>query len=257
MILANYAQENRNAVRYLGIAYTNPLAMFRPTLLASESVADTADVVLRRSALPHGYAPPYSYALPISSGGIASTLQIRGSGSAGGTALAVKLALADLTGSGDLDGVGSLIVQALAALTGSGDISDADLKAFLQAVAALTGSGDADGTLTGYGAALAALTGSGTAATSIATGIGELDADLLVTGTGLNTANVGQAVWSYLIEAGFTADQVLQIIAAVAAGKSSGGPGSPVFRNLGDTRDVVTGTANSSGDRSAATYNPE
>jgi hypothetical protein len=56
------------------------------------------------------------------------------------------------------------------------------------------------------------------------------------------------------VETGFTLRRALRIIAAGVAGKSSGGPGSPVFRNLGDTADQITGTADTDGDRSAATY---
>ena len=62
------------------------------------------------------------------------------------------------------------------------------------------------------------------------------------------------AVWEEVLETGFTADRLLRIVAAAAAGKVSGGPGSPVFRNVADTQDQVTGTADSSGNRTAASY---
>jgi hypothetical protein len=56
------------------------------------------------------------------------------------------------------------------------------------------------------------------------------------------------------VETGFTVRRALRIIAAAAAGKVSGGPGSPVFRNMADTADQITGTADASGNRTAASY---
>jgi hypothetical protein len=186
---------------------------------------------------------------------------------------AVKLAQAALTGSGTLTATGGLIVQLVAAIAGSGTISDADIKAFLQLSAALTGTGDADGTLTGLGALLAALTGTGTANGSTLTGVGAMAADLVVTGTGLTTANVGPAVWAAIasanntagsmgeklndagsasnpwtevIESGYTAAQILKLIAAAVQGDASGlEDGTPTFKGLDGTTDRITATYSS------------
>jgi len=62
------------------------------------------------------------------------------------------------------------------------------------------------------------------------------------------------AVWALELETGFTADRILRIIAAAAAGRLSGEPGSPVFRNLGNTLNQITGTADANGNRTAAAY---
>ncbi len=261
-VLANGYRDNLGAFRTFGATISNnayPSAhhwqLARTAAMRNLTAGQgiTSDLV----GIPSGNRHPSAWVMPQKAGALAARNALIGTGGVSAAELwAVKLAEAGLTGSGDLEAIGSLIVQALADLTGSGEISDANLQAFLAAVANLTGSGTAAGTATGLGALIAAITGSGTTAGSTATGIGELEADLVVTGTGLTTANVGQAVWAHLIDAGFTAEQVLKIIAAVSAGKSSGGPDSPVFRNLGDTQDVVAGVANSSGDRTSATYTP-
>lgn len=65
---------------------------------------------------------------------------------------------------------------------------------------------------------------------------------------------VADAVWAKALETGFSADRILRIVASAVAAKVSGGPGSPVFRNLQDTADVITGTADASGNRTAASY---
>lgn len=222
-------------------------------------------------SLPSGNRHPSAWMMPQKAGALAARNSLTGSGTVAGTALAVKLAQAALTGSGELNAIGGLIVQLIAAITGSGEVSDADVKAFLQAVAAISGTGAvSDADLEGLGALLAALTASGTAAGSTLTGIGELDADLVVTGTGLSTANVGAAVWSALaasnnesgtmgeklndagsasnpwtevIESGYTAAEILRLLAAVAQGSATGLEGaSPVFKSIDGTKDRVTAT---------------
>ena len=56
------------------------------------------------------------------------------------------------------------------------------------------------------------------------------------------------------VEMGYTLKQVLRLIAAAVAGKSSGGPGSPVFRSLDDSANRITGVADDSGNRTTATH---
>jgi len=281
MILANYAQQNRNTIREFGIGFTNPLAQFKPAHFASLTTSADASCSLSLSAFNNGYNTHYAWWPAMKPGGLASTLNIEGDGGITANALAVKLAEADLTGSGDLAAVGSLIVQLIADLTGSGSISSADLKAFLQAVAALTGSGTAAGTASGLGALIAALTGAGTVSPTL-TGTGELDADLVVTGTGLTTANVGQAVWAAIasannatgtmgeklndagsasnpwtevIESGYTAAEIMRLIAAAVAGKASGADSNtPTFRDLGDTKDRISAVTDDNGNRTSITY---
>ena len=218
-------------------------------ITAGQGIADD------KVSLPSGYRHPKCWMMPQKAGAIAARNTLTGSGTIAGTALAVKLALADITGSGTLSATGGLIVQALADLTGSGTISSANLQAFLAAVAAISGSGTAAGTATGLGAAIAALTGSGTAATSILTAIGELDADITVTGTGLSTANVGQAVWTYLIENGLSAEQIQRVLLAFAAGDATGlENGSPNFKAQDGATTRIDGTY-ASGTRTVTTVN--
>lgn len=246
-------------------------------ITAGEGITD--DTV----GLPSGCRHPTTWMLPQKAGALAARNTLTGSGTISGTALAVKLALADLTGSGGISSaVGSLIVQALADLTGSGGITDANLQAFLQALADLTGSGGiSSADLTGLGELIAAISGSGTAASSTLTAIGELVAALTVTGTGLSTANVGESVWSVLasannavgsmgeklndagsasnpwaevIESGYTAAEILRILAAVMAGKvSGGGTGTETFVGLNGTTDRVISENDADGNRTSVT----
>jgi len=61
------------------------------------------------------------------------------------------------------------------------------------------------------------------------------------------------------VEAGatnYSLDEVLRIVASAAAGKSSTGPGGFRTRNLNDSGNVIDGTADASGNRTAVTYTP-
>jgi hypothetical protein len=158
----------------------------------------------------------------------------------------------DLTGSGDFDATAALAVSMAVAMTGSGTLT-ATIVGHLNASVSLTGTGSLAASMTGLGNMVASLLGSGDLDATIAA-YGNMEIDIVVTGTGLTTANVGDAVWDTLLEAGFDAGRILRIIAAATAGKVSGGPAAPAFRNLSDTQDQITGTANSSGDRTSATY---
>lgn len=256
MILANYAQQNRNCVREWGVGFTNPLGAFKPVLFPAFYTPDVAVTSRDLSAFNHGYNTEAAWSLALKTGGIASTRQILGTGSISATALAVKLAEAALTGSGELTAIGSLIVSLVGAIGGSGTVTAANLQAFLAAAADLTGSGDVTASADGLGALLSALTGSGDIDLTPAA-IGELSGDLVVTGTGLTTANVGQAVWAQVIEAGFTAEQVLRLIAAVTAGDATGlESGTPSFEGLDESTTRVAGTY-SSGTRDITTRNAD
>jgi len=57
-----------------------------------------------------------------------------------------------------------------------------------------------------------------------------------------------------ILEAGYSAEDLLILMSSVLLGKISGGPGSPVFRDINDTKNRVTATADSSGNRTAVTH---
>ena len=69
--------------------------------------------------------------------------------------------------------------------------------------------------------------------------------------------DVTGAVLEAEIESGYSLRKILRLMSSVLLGRASGGPGSPVFRDINNTKDRVTGTADSSGNRTAATYDPD
>ncbi len=267
MLLRNGLSTNVIPLSLTGLAWQN---FVHDTAVMNQS---NIEGFTKLSAYSTGLYFPHCMIPPRTAGRIVAHDTLTGTGEVTNAELwAVKLAAASISGSGALTATGSLIVQLVAAIAGSGEISDADIQAFLQLSAALTGTGDADGTLTGLGELLAALTGSGLADGTL-TGVGALAAALVVTGTGLTTANVGPAVWAAIatqndtagsmgeklndagsasnpwtevIESGYTAAQILKLIAAAVQGDASGlESGAPVFKGLDGTTDRITATYSS------------
>lgn len=213
---------------------------------------------------------------------MASRNNATGSGDITTDAWAVRLGEADLTGSGGItSAIGGLIVQLVAAITGSGTVTNADVKAFLAAVASLTGTGGvSSAAATGLGALLAALTGDGTATGSTATGIGELEADIVAygdltpeglrdavwnalaasynesgtMGEKMNDAGSAANPWTEVIESGYTAEQILRLIAAAVAGKVSGAETSNIlFTGIDGTTTRIDATVDTNGNRTSIT----
>jgi len=154
---------------------------------------------------------------------------------------------------------GSLIVSLSAAIGGVGGISGAALAAYLQLAASIAGSGQASALLTALANASAVVSGAGELS-AVARALGSLSAQIVVTGAGLTAGNVGNAVWSALaaannevgsmgeklndagsasnpwtevIESGYTAAEILRLIAAAVQGNAQGlENGAPQFKGL-------------------------
>lgn len=222
-------------------------------------------------AIPSGNRHPSAWMMPQKAGALAARNTIEGTST---TTIAMAGGVngeATLAGVGTLSSTLQLVISLVASLSGSGTISSAVMQAFLQLAAALSGSGTAAGTATAIGHLATALAGVGTvAATSAATALGTLAASITVTGSTLTTADVAQSVWSALaaanndtgtmgeklndagsasnpwtevIESGYTAAEILRLIAAAVQGDATGlENGAPTFKGLDGTTDRVTGT---------------
>jgi len=63
-------------------------------------------------------------------------------------------------------------------------------------------------------------------------------------------ANIADAVWSRIIEAGLSAEMIQRILLAYAAGNISGGPDAPKFLSVDGSKVRISGTADPLGNRS-------
>jgi hypothetical protein len=220
-------------------------------------------------SFPPGYRHPGAWHLSPKAGGVSARITASGSVAAAGQ-MGYPIAAA-LTGSGEITNAElGLILSALAALSGTGSVAGSAIGVATLA-AALSGSGGvSDAGIYGIGTLVAALSGTGDLSDAEIYAIGLVAADIVVTGTGLTTANVGQAVWAAIaasnnaagtmgeklndagsasnpwteiIESGYTAAEILRLIVAHAAGAASGlESGTPTFKSLDGTKDRIAGT---------------
>lgn len=280
MILGNYTVLNKSTGRSLGGA---TISETRAQWGGNSRMNQYLGGFAQQNGIPIGYRPPYCFVMPLSAGGLAASNSIEGSGDVGTANLAGGLnGSAALIGAGDITNAAlALVVSAVAALSGSGALT-ASIIGKLEAAADLAGSGDIQAALGALADLAAGLEGSGTLSAGAAAKA-FMSADIVVTGGALTPGEVASAVWSALavdndaagsmgeklndagsasnpwtevIESGYTAAEILRLLAAVAGAKASGGDSSTVvFRDLGDTKNRAILNVDEGGNRSSVTLN--
>jgi len=261
MLIGNYAVLQKGPGRFIAGSTTSVEGQVRSNFSKSGSYrnrfyVDQTTVALSLYAIPTGSYPDIAWVLPQISGQIASTQPIQGAGSATVTLAGGLNADASLTGAGDItSAIAQLIISMVANLAGDGTVSTADLRGFLQAVANLSGSGDLTATAAALAWMDAATDGSGTITNATPYATGNLSADIF-SFSALTPEGISNAVWAQIIEAGYSASDLLQLITASAAGKLSGAPGSPIQITGVDGSTVrINATVDGVGNRTAVTYN--
>lgn len=261
MLVGNYSVLQKSPGRFVAGSTTSVEGQVRSNFSKSGAYrnrfyVDQTTVALSLYAIPTGSYPDIAWVLPQISGQIASTQPIQGAGTQTGTLAGGLNADASLTGAGDItSAVAQLIISMVANLAGDGTVSSADLRGFLDAVANLSGSGSLTAAVAALAWMDAATGGSGsiTSATPYATG--NLSADIF-SFSALTPEGISNAVWAQIIEAGYSASDLLQLITASAAGKLSGAPGSPIQITGVDGSTVrINATVDGVGNRTAVTYN--
>lgn len=281
MLIQNYSASIINNCGHYHSGQTAPMWVLWPETMRGYYVradVNSLETQTEKDSFPTGTNPPYCYILGDKGALLSSTTTIAGDGEMT-VAMAMGRALAsDLTGTGTLSTANlSMIVQMAAALLGSCTVS-ASLKGSIQMASSLAGSGNFTASIKIIAGVVASITGSGSVTANLK-GKASLAADITPF-TDLSPENLAASVWNSLaasynsvgtmgekvndagsaanpwtevIESGYTAAEILRILAAVAAGKSSGQPTTVVFRDLGDTKNRVSGTVDSSGNRTGVT----
>lgn len=151
-------------------------------------------VVYALTSIPAGANPKTSFYSPQEAG--AMSMRSFSSGSITFSMVPVKLMSSDFLGLGDLVGTASLTVSMLCDMISSGTLT-ADIVGILNISADLIGEGDLSADIKGVAEMLLNLMGEGGLSADIG-GYGDMSIDIIVTGAGLTTANVGQAVFAAL-----------------------------------------------------------
>lgn len=246
MLVGNGVRLNSNPMRQMGAplaavvhragwAQSGAIRNFyagKGTVVAGVSIAD-------RSGFPSGVRHPASWSMAPKGGGMSSryesTISLSSSGLMVGGITTTGTAALSLSATA----IGSLLAQMIGTTTitvgGTGFAS-----------ASLNASGSA--TITMGGTALLGALASGTA-TGVIAMAGTLTpyatGNMIATTeeSGLTPAGIANRVWAQVIEAGFSADQILRIVAAHAAGAATGLEGSnPQFTGLDGSTLRIDGT---------------
>lgn len=205
-----------------------------------------------KSGVPNGYLAPASWRLPQKPGGLSShniirhdyTLTAAGARGVNGEAA--------LTLTFSLFGDGQTVVSGESAIAWSMTVAG-NAVATLNAEAAITGAWTVASTIGALASMSAAVPVTWTLAETL-TATGHMEASIS-TYTELSPENLANAVWQRVIEAGYSAEEVLRIIAAVSAGDATGlESGSPSFEGIDESTIRVAGTY-ASGTRNVTTRN--
>lgn len=264
MLIANYSYINQICGHnHSGI--TNPVWIISPHAMrgyyALQPVIDTNGFSINnKDSFPTGTNHPYSIMMGDKGALLSATTQVNGVGAVtGNAAMGINIESSDLNGSGTISNAAlSLVTQIAATLAGVGALTGS-MVGTLQMAANLAGSGDIVGAMGLIANISTTLTGSG-ALVGALRGTASLEADITPFTT-LSPENLATAVWAKALEGTYTAGDIMRLLSAVAAGKSTivdlgGGAATVTFRDINDTEDRVIADMQDS-ERDTVTLNLE
>jgi hypothetical protein len=209
------------------------------------------------AALPVGYIPPYSFALPKKSGGLATFKGMSASISTTNAQLALGVNLdADLSATmTETNAILALIVALQANLSASGSITDANMAIILLLQANLSASGTLTDAQLGNILNLSASLSANMTLTNSITNLVNLSANISNAAAGLTAASISEEMLDNQdIETGYTLRESLKLILASLTGKVSGaGTTTITIRDVNDAVDRIVATVDANGNRTSVT----
>lgn len=201
--------------------------------------------------LPHGYRSGYTWLLPQKNGAAKSANEAQGVASTTFAIAGGKNATTTIEGVATLTVTGQLVVSGTATINGTATVTSNAFAALL-AEATITGSATPTFSVTALGWGTTAINGTATfTGTRYATGTLEAE---ITPFTELSPQSLASAVWAEALEAGYTAQEIMRVMAAALAGEVSGaGTGTITIRDIGDTSDRIVASVDGSGNRTAVT----
>lgn len=246
MLHGNGSVLHKLPLRFIGGSTTSVEPQLRSAfgkagMLRNRFYQDEQTSSFKLYSIPEGTYAGSAWMLPQMDGAMASSALINGSSQVAGGANLGLQAAASLEGSGELSqALLGLIVSAVANLSGSGGLT-ASIAGKLEAAANLAGSGNLSGALGALASLASQIYGLGNVAVT-PYAPGTLTANIKGYGD-LTPEGIRDAVWSAIIESGFTSAQILKLIASATQGAATGlESGNPVFKSLDGTTDRITGT---------------
>jgi len=150
-------------------------------------------------------------------------------------------ALATLVGQSNLTATGSQIAALIATLVGS-SLFTGNVLAALNGAATLAGSGNVSAAIQAIGYAASICVGTSTV-TLTPYARGTMAATISALSGSVTPDSIAAAVWNNVnIEGTYTGAEILRLLAAVAAGKTTIAANVATFRDVNDTKDRVVAT---------------
>lgn len=245
MALLFNANLNANLpLRLIGGSPGNLRSMWGRTERSNLTVGQGISNQRALAGVPYGHRHPSAWIMPRSAGALSGFTAVRGQLTVGTLNVAAGR---NLVGSTSVTwSVGPSLLELVVSATGSATVTFTTTG---NAAAALSAPGSSSVTFTAgpstLGAIIDALASASVTFSTSATprAVGYLAGDVLPYAT-LSPENMAIAVWERILEAGYSAQECMRILTAVAAGKTDitdlgGGSATVVFRNLADTKDRV------------------
>ena len=191
-----------------------------------------------RSAMPYGYVFG-AWHLPTKPGALSSTNNAESVAGASGALAGGKAVAGTAASVSTADGSGQLISSAsgTAASTSTATINVYATKALAGEAASTSAA-----TLTKDALAWVAGTAASTAGASMVPRATGAIAGESTTATALSPQGLADAVWGQAIEAGLTAEEIVRLLAAHAAGDATGLDSNPAFKSLDGAKTRIAGT---------------
>ena len=266
-LLNNYSIINCALVGKTTGGITDLFNKFKPSGFVKYAFGDHGSSTI--AALPTGTEPPYSFVMAIKGGELTSATGIVSQGTlSAGLTNGININT-QLDGTGVLNANMSLITQMASTLMGIGGLS-ASMVGTIQMAANLAGQGDMNASiglisnlaanLIGSGTIVGTMNGKANMSATIYVNQSEATVQQIVDGVWdglsvdynnpntmgelLNSVGAGANPWTVALEGSYTAQDIMRILVAVAAGKTTitdlgGGNATVVFRDLNDTINKV------------------
>ena len=262
MLIGNHTVLNKTPGRWLGgtsTAHASGIGSAQVGLLSNWGNAganrnfayqDRSTDALEYFGIPSGYGGK-GWLLPIKAGYLSSITVIKGTGSFTGSAAAGKNGATTISAAATVTATGQLVVSGSATITASATVT-ANVFAARAAAATITASATPTAAITAKAWGTTSISGSATVTgTRYATGTMAAD---ITPFTELSPQSLASAVWAQALEAGYTAEEMMRVMAAAMAGEVSGaGTSTIVIRDIADSKTRITATVDGTGNRTAVT----
>jgi len=204
-----------------------------------------------KSSRPSGLRHPYTWSMARTNGAMASRLEIEGSATYTGAGALGRNLTGTSSGVGSFTATGALVVSGTATINGVATVTSNAFAALL-ATATITGTATPTAAITAIGWGVTAINGVATfTGTRYATGTLEAE---ITPFTELSPQSLASAVWGEVLEAGYSAQEIMRVMSAALGGEVSGaGTATVTIRDIGDTANRIVASVDGTGNRTAVT----